>query len=363
MQRRVIERRKTANLSVNEREQLSLEHTEGQRLIDKGTKAKNETLQNKAASKAAAEEARKGKIADKYANLEADAQADLASSMSEGHQAFMQQSNAKLASIDREIEAYKELHKGVDATNDAYLKNRANAKAAELVAQKFEAQKHEADQRQLVAREKAAADESVGMTRQANERAAAVEEAMDAYEQEREIQEELKAQDEDNTGTVGYKNQANDTKLRGLMANFNEAYIARNEGDKQDKLTVDSMNRDIASNQAAADGDSETVKMNEAADNLQAKAMEFRSKGMDPKAAAIAAQRYVRNSVEIQAGQDSRSAAQSAAVSSLAAIGAGGGVESVDTQIDLTKRLVDLNKRANELLTIISGQESDIPIQ
>lgn len=358
-----LERAANPNASTPQRDAWTKRHDDAQIKIDKGKKLAGESLQNQAEAEAKAEESRKGEIAGKYANLEADAQAALASNMSEGHQAFMHQSNAKLASIDREIEAYKELHKGVDATNDAYLKSRANAKAAELVAQKFEAQKHEADQRQLVAREKAAADESVGMTRQANERAAAVNEALDAYEQEREIQEELKAQDEDNTGTVGYKNQANDTKLRGLFANFNEAYIARKEGDKQDKLTVDSMNRDIASNQAAADGDSETVKMNEAADNLQAKAMEFRSKGMTDKEAAVAAQRYVRNSVEIQAGQDSRSAAQSAAVSSLAAIGAGGGVESVDTQIDLTKRLVDLNKRANELLTIISGQQPDIPIQ
>jgi hypothetical protein len=345
MQRYVVERRKTANLSKEELEGLSAQYTEGQRLIDRGTKAKNEIISNTAASKAAAEEVRKGKIADKYANKEADAQAELASSMAEGHQAFMQQSEAKLKAIELEIKAYRELHKGVDATTDAYLKNRANAKAAELVAQKFEAAKFAGQQREREAAETASNDTSVGMTRAQNERKAEEKAAQDALDAEEKFQAER------TDGKADY------TRAGELGSNLRAIQNANIEADKQDAFTVASMNRDIASNKAMAAGDPETVRANQAADDLQAKMMEFRSKGMTDEQASQAALDYTRNTVDIQAGQDMRSAAASAAVSSLAAVGGGGGVEAVDTLIDLEKMKIKLAETANVFLEEISGKK------
>jgi hypothetical protein len=340
-----LERDATPNATDEQRKAWTRRHDDAQIKIDRGKKLSGEALQNKAEAEAMAEESRKGEIARKYANLEADAQAELASSMSEGHQAFMQQSEAKLAAIDREIAQYKELHTGINATTDAYLKNRANAKAAELVAQKFEAAKSAGQQREREAAKLAGDDTSVGMTRAQNERRAEEKAAQDALDAE------VKFQTERTDGPADY------TKAGELLSNLSGIQNAKIEADKQDAFTVASMNRDIASNKAMAAGDPETAIMNQAADDLQAKMLEFRSKGMSPEKAAQAALDYTRNTVDIQAGQDMRSAAASAAVSSLAAVGGGGGVEAVDTLIDLEKRKIKLAETGNELLAIISGKK------
>jgi len=339
------ERDATPNATDAQRKAWTKRHDDAQIKIDRGKKLSGEALQNKAEAEAKAEESRKGEIAGKYANLEADAQAELASSMSEGHQAFMQQSEAKLAAIDREIAQYMELHKRVDATTDAYLKNRANAKAAELVAQKFEAAKFAGQQREREAAETASNDTSVGMTRAQNERKAEEKAAQDALDAEEKFQAER------TDGKADY------TRAGELGSNLRAIQNANIEADKQDAFTVASMNRDIASNKAMAAGDPETVRANQAADDLQAKMMEFRSKGMTDEQATQAALDYTRNTVDIQAGQDMRSAAASAAVSSLAAVGGGGGVEAVDTLIDLEKMKIKLAETANVFLEEISGKK------
>lgn len=338
--REVERKRKEPNLTQQDREDLSARKTEGELLIKQGTKAKDEVETHRDAKSKLDEKDRQDKINSDYANKEADAQAELSASMALGHAAFMQQSDAKIVAIDREIAQYKELHKGVDETNDSYLKNRANAKAAEGVARQFAEWSNETKKQEIASAGELANDKSVGIPRARKERAQEMSDLKAEYEEayKRNNPEEIQAA----------QNKIDEANRRDTLATIEET--------KQQLAT----GRDIQNRHAAATGDVATVQKNEALDEFQGiydKALE--ATGDKSKAEALG-RRGAQDTVDIQAMHMVEATTAGAAASSLARIGGGGGVESADTQINLQKKSNEIQAAISDTLRRIEHSKAGI---
>jgi len=328
-----LDRDANPNATDAQRKAWTKRHDDAQIKIDRGKKLSGESLQNKAESVAKAEESRKGEIAGKYANLEADAQAELAASMAVGHAAFMQQSVAKMESIDREIAAYRELHKGVKETTDAYLKNRANAKAAEEVARQFAEWSNETKKQEIASAGALANDESVGIPRARKERAQEMSDLKAEYEEayKRNNPEEIQAA----------QNKIDEATRRDRLSTVEET--------KQQLAT----GRDIQNRHAAATGDASIIQKNQAVSEFQDVFDSVLQATGDKGKAEALGRRAAQDSVNLQGIQMQQAANTSGAVSSLARIGGGGGVEAVDTQIDLMKQSRDIQNAISATLVRI----------
>ena len=307
------------------KEELDAQEIEGEALITKGKKAKADQFQNSQSAAAEAETARKTKIQIDLENDLADAALEASTSMKEGYGLLADQSAARIEALKKERDAYKLAHPDANEKTDAFLKENAAKTNREKVEQiKTTLQKAAATQ-QSASQAAEARDTSIGAIQEKNQQRRAVTDAEAA----------LKA----------FKDSRLDDplELEKRQAAVDSATKAEEEGRKQREFTKMSAEREMKVSDAQVSGNSDEILKQEDAAVYQQKYEQLRQIYGADKADTMAKQ-FADNAIKMDGNRMARETDQSAAVSSLARIGGGGGVENVDTQLDVTRRIRDIGE-------------------
>tara|TARA_R110000868_G_scaffold58139_8_gene179663 strand:- start:1779 stop:3281 length:1503 start_codon:yes stop_codon:yes gene_type:complete len=335
-----LDRKANPNLSPEDQKALTDKHDKAQILIDKGKKASSEQLANADAADKKDEEIRQGKILyDSNLKL-AELEAETAGSQAQGHEAFMQQSDQKLRKLEEEHAAYMKINRGVAEATDAESIRNSNAQKAERVAQAFATREHQKDLRHADSEKGMANDKSVGIVRAQRERSQEIADLKADLENSRE----------------NNSNEQNDAAQTKIDEAERRDRLATVEETKQQLAT----GRDIQNRHAAATGDASIIQKNQAVSEFQDVFDSVLQSGGDEFAAETLGRRAAQDSVNLQGIQMQQAANTSGAVSSLARIGGGGGVEAVDTQIDLMKISNDIQNAISATLVRIEEAKKGI---
>jgi hypothetical protein len=146
------------------------------------------------------------------------------------------------------------------------------------------------------------------------------------------------------------------SRYRSLQQSLNKANTSASEAERDLRVGQQSAERGISNKKAALAGDSDTILSNDAVENFAEQFEKLRPLFGDDMARDMA-RRDTESTVSLKAQEMSNATAAAAAVSDLAKVGGGGGVENVNS---LMKRQIDLSMLIAEYTKKISEKEPGI---